>query len=82
MGITDKEIKKSKVVSSTVTAFVKVQSKLHKCQHHLFMATKGRMLSCVEIASLINRCNVVMKKIKFLSATAYRQLEARKKIHR
>lgn len=72
---------KSKAVSSTVTAFVKTQSKLHKCQHHLFMATKGRMLNYVEIAYLVNSCNVIKKKkFRFLSVMAYCQLKVRKNI--
>lgn len=67
--------------SSKVTAFVEVQSKLHKCQHLLFMTTKARMLSSLEIADVVNSCNVIeKKKFKFLSATACCQLKARKNI--
>lgn len=68
---------KSEAASSKVTAFVKVQSKLHKCQHLLFTATKGRMLSSLEIAYLVKHCNVIKKKkFKFLSTTA--SLKSRK----
>lgn len=76
-GIMDKQREKSEAASSKVTAFVKVQSKLHKCQHLLFTATKGRMLSSLEIAYLVKHCNVIKKKkFKFLSTTA--SLKSRK----
>lgn len=45
------------------------------------MATKGRMLNYVEIAYLVNSCNVIKKKkFKFLAVMAYCQLKVRKNI--